>query len=332
MSHVQTVLGRVRPEDLGRVMFHEHLLSLLPGAWLSGGARDDQAEVAVRALAPIKEAGFGTVIDQTPYGVLGRHGESRTAEVLAKISDRTGLHIVLGSAIYLESYSPNWALAASVDEMTERFVDDAQDISRGVPAGIYGEQATGLGEITPHEEKCLRAVARAHRRTGLAISTHTTHGTMGLEQLEILADEGADFDRVVVGHMDIQPDPNYVRRVLERGANVAFDTIGKQYWDFVVGPPGQVPEGEYPKRAYFRPDTTRADLIAALVKEGHASRILLAQDLTGAELHFNAGTHGEHGYTYLGTVFSDMLRDRGVGETDLEQMLAGNPTRLLTVR
>lgn len=331
MSHVQTVLGRVPPEELGRVLFHEHLLSLLPGGWLSGGGRDDRADVAVRALTPIKEWGFGAVIDQTPYGILGRHAEARTAEVLREISERTGLHIVVGSAIYLEPYSPEWALGADVDEMTERFVDDAQDTSRGVAAGIYGEQATGLGEITPHEEKCLRAVARAHRRTGLAISTHTTHGTMGLEQLEILADEGADFDRVVIGHMDIQPDPDYVRRVLASGASVAFDTIGKQFWDFVVGPPSEVPEGEYPKRAYFRSDAGRADLIAALVAEGHAARILLAQDLTGAELHFNAATHGERGYAYLGAVFADMLRDRGVGEADLEQMLAINPTRLLTV-
>src|SRR3546814_3851803 len=95
--------------------------------------------------------------------------------------------------------------------MTERFVEDAEGDGRMVAAGIYGEQATGLEEITPHEEKCLRAVARAHRRTGLAISTHTTHGTMGLEQLDILAEEGADLDRVVIGHMDIQPDPDYVR-------------------------------------------------------------------------------------------------------------------------
>jgi predicted metal-dependent phosphotriesterase family hydrolase len=331
MRHVQTVLGRVRPEELGRVMFHEHLLSLLPGSWLSGGSGDDRAEVAVRALTPIRELGFGTVIDQTPYGILGRDAQSRTADVLTEISDRTGLHIVLGSAIYLEPYSPEWAVSASVDEMTDRFVDDAQDTSRGVAAGIYGEQATGLGEITPHEEKCLRAVARAHRLTGLAISTHTTHGTMGLEQLGILAEEGADFDRVVIGHMDIQPDPDYVRQVLAAGASVAFDTIGKQFWDFVVGPPSATPEGEYAKRAYFRPDARRADLIAELVGEGHAARILLAQDLTGAELHFNADTQGEHGYAYLGTVFSDMLRARGVGEADLDQMLAINPTRLLTV-
>src|SRR3546814_17173324 len=94
----------------------------------------------------------------------------------------------------------------------------------------------------------LRAVARAHRRTGLAISTHTTHGTMGLEQLDILAEEGADLDRVVIGHMDIQPDPDYVRQVLASGASVAFDPIGKQLWDFMLGPPSDVPEDEHADR------------------------------------------------------------------------------------
>src|SRR3546814_1558003 len=97
---------------------------------------------------------------------------------------------------------------------------------------------------------------------------------MGLEQLDILAEEGADLDRVVIGHMDIQPDPDYVRQVLASGASVAFDTIGKQLWDFVLGPPSDVPEGEHAQRAYFRPAARRAELIAELDAEVHASSIL----------------------------------------------------------
>src|SRR3546814_1456890 len=132
--------------------------------------------------------------------------------------------------------------------------------------------------------------------------------------------------------MAIQPDPDYGREVVASGASVAVDTIGKQLWDFVLGPPSDVPEGEHAKRAYFRPDARRAELIAELVAEGHASRILLAQDLTGAELHFNAGTHAQRGYTYLGTALADMLRARGVGEADHDVRLATNPTRLLTIK
>jgi predicted metal-dependent phosphotriesterase family hydrolase len=38
---VETVLGPVAPDELGRVLHHEHLLSLTPGPWLSGGRPAD---------------------------------------------------------------------------------------------------------------------------------------------------------------------------------------------------------------------------------------------------------------------------------------------------
>jgi len=122
--------------------------------------------------------------------------------------------------------------------------------------------------ITPHEEKCLRAAARAHVDTGLALSTHTTHGTMALEQLQNLGEEGADLQRVLIGHMGTHPDFDYVRRVVDSGVHIAFDTVGKQYWDFRVGPlRTRMPEGELTKDAYFRADATRAERIAPLVAE-----------------------------------------------------------------
>jgi predicted metal-dependent phosphotriesterase family hydrolase len=334
MRTVQTVLGPVSPHTLGRVLTHEHLLSLLPGPWLTGGTDDATADIAVRALGPIRAYGFGTVVDQTPYGVLGRSVESRRADVLQEIAERTGLNVITGSAIYLEPYGPDWARRATLDQMTERFIADAEARSDGltVAAGIYGEQATSLGKITHHEEKCLRAVARAHRESGLAISTHTTHGTMGIEQIAILSEEGADLDRVVIGHMDIQPDPSYVGNVLASGVSVAFDTIGKQSWDFVLEPTtSSRPDGEFAKRSYFRSDHGRAQLIAELVKEGYSSKILLAHDLTGAELHLNPSTHGTYGYAYLGEIFLPMLRSEGVSEAAIDQMLVGNPARLLSV-
>ncbi|GII25625.1 phosphotriesterase family protein [Planosporangium mesophilum] len=329
MGYVQTVRGPVAPESLGRVMPHEHLGSLVPGPWLSGGAGDHRADLAVDAVAGLPGLGFGTVVDLSPYEVVGHD-----VTLLRDVAERTGLNVVAGSSIYLEPYSPRWALEAGVDEMRERFVADATVGigDTGIKAGIYGEQATGLNEITPHEEKCLRAAARAHRVTGLSINTHTTHGTMALEQVEILREEKVDLDRVVIGHMDIHPDPAYLRAVLKTGVSIAFDTIGKQFWDFVLAPPPEdPPEGEFGKRAYYRPDRSRLSNLAALVREGYADRILLAQDMTGAEAYLNPRTHGRLGYSYLGQEIVPALGRLGVSDDDLEQMLVRNPARLLTI-
>lgn len=334
MSHVQTVLGPVSPESLGRVLPHEHLTSLVPGPWLTGGRADDQVQVAVGALAGIRELGFGTVVDLSPYGVVGRDANGDSLSLLQDIARETGLHIVAGSSVYLEPYSPQWALDADLRQMRERFIADATVgvAKTGITIGALGEQATGLGEITPHEEKFLRASAQASLETGLALFTHTTHGTMALEQVEIVRQEGVDLSRVVIGHMDIHPDPGYLRALLATGVNIAFDTIGKQFWDFVLEPlPLDPPEGEFAKRGYYRPDVARAQVLADLVREGHAEQILLALDMTGAEVYLNPRTHGRTGYSYLGAVFVPMLAERGVGAEALDQMLARNPARLLTL-
>lgn len=334
MPHVQTVLGPVAPQSLGRIMPHEHLFSLVPGPWLTGGDRDMQIELAVDALQGLIPAGFRTVVDLSPYGVVGRDADGSNVDALREVSRRTGLHIVAGTAVYLESFSPRWALDASLDELTARFIADANVGigGHGIRAGIFGEQATSLGEITPHEEKCLRAAARASNETGLAISTHTTHGTMALEQIGLLRSEGVDLGRVVIGHMDTHADPSYVRRVLDEGVNIAVDTVGKQVWEFFLGPASSDrEEGEFEKRAYFRSDERRADLVAELVAEGHGDRVSLALDLTGAEVWMNPGTHGQTGYSYLARIFLPMLRDRGVSADQCERLVTTNPARILTI-
>lgn len=329
MPHVETVTGPVDPGQLGRVLPHEHLQMLVPGPWLSGGEGDHRVDIAVAALERMRSFGFDTVVDLTPYEV-----GVRDLDALREISVRSGVHVVAGSAIYLEPYSPAWALEAGLAELHRRFVHDATvgTGEAGIKVGIFGEQATSLNEITPHEEKCLRAAARAHADTGLALNTHTTHGTMALEQLAILRAEGANLSRVVIGHMDIQPDPSYVRRVLDSGVSVGFDTLGKQFWDFVLAPlPDEMPEGEFPKRAYFRPDSARIKEIAELVADGFAAQILMSMDMTGHEVYLNPRTHGQSGYSFLGDVVIPELKALGVSDADLEQMLVTNPSNLLTV-
>jgi len=333
-GHITTVLGPVPVNELGRVMPHEHLLSLTPGPWLTGGVRDDAVDRAVDALASLAGLGFRTIVDLSPYGVVGRDDNGDNAALLVEISRKSGLHIVSGSAFYLESYAPAWVQDADTSALTARLIrDTVTGIGEsGVCAGIFGEQATSLEVITEFEEKCLRATARAAVETGLSIMTHTTHGTMALEQIEILRSEGVNLDRVVIGHLDTQLSQDLVRRILDTGARIAIDTIGKENWDFFLGPvPDPRPDGEFEKRAFHRSDAGRADLVAWLVSLGYADCILLAQDLTGAEVWMNPKTHGVYGYSYLGAVFVPMLRDRGISEEQCEQLLAFNPARVLEV-
>ena len=226
MPTAQTVLGPVEVADLGRVLHHEHLLSLTPGAWCCSCAGSPlgevgaaQVDLAVSSLSRLTEFEVRTVVDLSPYGVVGRDNRGTNVDLLAEISERSGIHVISGTATYLEAFSPAWAVQADIDELTSRFIADLSEGIDGshIRAGVLGEQATSLGVITPFEERCLRASARAHRVTGVSVITHTTHGTMALEQLDVLEQEGADLSRVVVGHMDTHPD-------------LADDKIMRQAW------------------------------------------------------------------------------------------------------
>jgi predicted metal-dependent phosphotriesterase family hydrolase len=63
------------------------------------------------------------------------------------------------------------------------------------------------------ERTALTAAARLHRRTGLAIVTHTSDGCArcALDQVDLFESAGASLDRVVIGHLnDIKDQPTVV--------------------------------------------------------------------------------------------------------------------------
>ncbi|MGI8692994.1 MAG: phosphotriesterase family protein [Geodermatophilaceae bacterium] len=318
---VRTVAGPVDPDTLGATLMHEHVLALVPGRFFTGGRYDDAVEAAERALRGLSEHGVGAVVDLTGRTQVGSGPD---IAALREISARTGIAIVAGAGLYKEPF-PGWVEAAAVDEVADRFVAMAAD------AGIFGEVGTSLDVVTAAEEKCLRAAVRAHRRTGLGISTHCTLGAMAREQVAIMASEGADLRRVVIGHLDLAPDLPYLQEVLATGVTIAFDTFGKEWFDYQVpGSEGQG-GGEFVKWAYHRPDSDRFAALITLLERGYAAQLVLSSDISGREAYLNPDTHGRHGYSFVHAVVLPALRSAGVGAHSIQQMLVHNPARILTI-
>jgi predicted metal-dependent phosphotriesterase family hydrolase len=336
MAIVQTVLGPVPDTDLGRVLTHEHLLALEPGPFDEKSTITDEDRInrAVQSIRGLRERGYGTIVDVTPYGLAGRDQNGDNTHLLAEISKHSGIHIVSGSGVYLDTWAVPWADGASVDTLTERFIRDVTEGigTTGIRAGVLGEQATGLGRTSDRERTCFRASARAAAATGVTLMTHTTHGTLALDQIAMLREEGVDLRRVVIGHMDTQLSVDYALEVLQAGVCIAIDTIGKQEWDFFLGPPsGNRSEGQFAKTSFWRSDEARADLVTELVDKGFTDRIVLSMDITGAETWMNPTTHGRLGYNYLDEVFRPMLLHRGVTADQYDQVTIDTPARLLAL-
>ena len=308
---VQTVLGPIDPADLGWVLPHEHTTIALwhiPNRWDYWELRRD-APVMTEELAAFRAAGGGTVVDLTLDGV------GRDPTWLATLARATGLHLVMGSGWYRGAHYPAEALIdrRSVDALADVIVRDATvGVSEtGIRAGIIGEIGTDKPWLSAQEERVHRAAARAAHRTGLAITTHAVQSTVGLDQLDVFAAEGADLGRVVIGHADSNPALDYHLAIVERGATVEFDFLGMAFTPLERHGEGRL-----------------VDNLWALVDRGHVERILLSQDVCHDS---QLKRYGGNGYTYLADVFLPRLRDAGLTDDQIRTITVDNPRRLLTV-
>ena len=182
---------------MGFTLIHEHLfLDLMRESWDTDRFLNDP-DLTYRELVRYKAAGGVTVVDQTNAGLSGNDQDLlpvRHPLAVRQMAERTGLNIVLGCGWYREPYYEPPLRRAKTDQIAEEMVRDLSEGIEGtdVRAGIIGEIGARFNWLSPEEERVLRAAARAHKKTGVTISTHTAWGPVGLDQLDILTDEGVD--------------------------------------------------------------------------------------------------------------------------------------------
>jgi len=298
---VNTVLGPISPDDLGVTLTHEHIFIDLrfDGTGVDGVL--DDVDLAIDELRRFKDAGGGAVVDVTNK-YLGRNGAG-----LMRVARETGLHIVASTGYYRTIYYPPHVNELTINKLADVMVDE---LARGIDgtdatAGIIGELATQRDFITPPEERVFRAAARAHKKTGAPLSTHTWLETLAQDQLDLFEDEGVDLSHVIIGHMGDLSHLDNVHAVLARGANVQFDHVGMEH---------------------FQRDRQRVKNVCQLVQEGFAGRLLLSHDVCYKHLlHWYDGP----GYDHMLTSFVPALRAAGVSEDAITTMLIDNPRRLL---
>lgn len=310
---VQSVTGEVPADRMGVTLCHEHLVCDISGH--SGRADNilDDPELMAEELKAFRDAGGGSVVDVTPEGV------GRDPVALRRISLLSGVSILSGIALYVESTYPPWVRGASESAIADFLEEHLVGGVSGVRAALIGELASHNENhidwtryrLTPGEERVFRAAAAAQRRTGAPICTHASLGRAGHAQLDVLEHAGARLSRVAIGHCDAQcherleDDLPYYRGILTRGAFCGFDTIG---WTELAT------------------DDQRADRVAALVGLGFARRILLGTD-TCRRSQLRA--KGGRGFGFLFSSFLPRLRERKVTEAQMHEMLVLAPQDFL---
>jgi phosphotriesterase-related protein len=159
----------------------------------------------------------------------------------------------------------------------------------------------------------LRSVARAQVRTGVpATIHHHAAGKFGPEILEILKAEGADPNKVVLGHSgDAINDPDYLAKMADAGLTLGMDRFGIDH---------------------FAPFKRRADLVVEMCRRGYADRMVLAHDTCCYIDWFGPGTLDDlknwH-YLHVSQDVLPYLSEHGVTGDQIDAMLIRNPARIL---
>ena len=308
---IMTVTGPLPPDQLGLTSIHEHIFSDLSRDRPGAATLLNNAGLAHRELMGFKDAGGATVVDQTTAGLRGHDHDIvpvKHALAIRQMAERTGLNIVLGAGWYRELHYEKHLYRMRTNEIADDLVRDIEQGIDGtdVRAGILGEIGTQFTWVSPVEERMYRAVARAHEQTGVTIATHALFWPVGLDQLDLLAEEGVDPGRVIVGHCQSYPDHAYHAEIARRGAFVAFDRMGST-------------------NAYTH--ETDLGLIKQMVDAGLTRHVLLGHDVCYRDDYV---VNGGRGYAYIPGAMEDDLREIGVAGEQFRQMTVENPRRALS--
>lgn len=320
MPQVQTVKGPVDTAELGQTLMHEHVFVLTPDVQQNypeeWGSEDERVFDAVRKLTELAATGVRTIVDPTVIG-LGRY-----IPRIQRIAEQVDLNIVVATGCYTYDDVPfffhhrgpalNAALGTEVpDPMVDLFVRDITDgiAGTGVRAAFLKCAIDAQG-MTAGVERVMRAVAKAHRRTGAPITVHTHPGNRtGLEVQRVLTDEGVDPRRVVLGHSGDTTDADHLSELADAGFLLGMDRFGINL------------------ATTFE---ARADIVVELCRRGYADRMVLSQDASCYIDWLEPGVAQlmtQWRYTHIHEEVLPYLRDNGVTDEQIETMLVANPRR-----
>ena len=303
MGKIQTVLGEISGDELGVTYCHDHLYFMPPEPYASQDTdlRLDSVEAAIQELKSFKGAGGNAFVEMTT-SEMGRDPKS-----LKRISEGAGVHVIAATGYNKGKFCEAFIREKSVDDLVKQEIQDLKVGMAGtdIRAGLI-KASSGLNKISAAEHKLFEAAAVAHQETGAPVSTHTEKGSMALEQIALLTDDGVDPAHIIIGHTDLNMDWENFLAVAETGVMIGFDQIAKEK---------------------YAPDAVRIDFIKRLIASGHGKQIMLSMDLARRSNWPSFSFGYGPGLTYVLWRFVPWMLQSGVSKEAVDDMLVNNPAR-----
>jgi phosphotriesterase-related protein len=240
---------------------------------------------------------------------------------MKRVADETGVQIVACTGIYSYDYLPHYFENRDIDVMADHFVEDIEIGCQGTEIrAAFLKCAADAAGVTEHVEKIHRACARASLQTGAPIMAHSmpAAGT-GPRQVEIFREEGVEMAKVQIAHCGDTEDVGYIEGLIEQGVYVGLDRYGLEM---------------------YLPIEARNATAAALLRAGHAERLMISQDfcatidwfpLEAAEVFENSGAIRNWSMTLVFDEVVPALREQGaMDDGAFQTVFVENPKRWLT--
>jgi phosphotriesterase-related protein len=324
LTQVESVRGLIDSSTIGATLMHEHVFIFTPEypenyPEIIGWDEDVKVKDAIRRLTELKSRGIDTLVDLTVMG-MGRY-----LPRLKEINEAVDINIIAATGVYTYDELPHWlalwgpnGVQPTREPMVEMFIKDITEgiANSGVKAGIL-KCCTDKPGVTPSIERVLRAVAKAHRATGVPISTHTdAHLRRGLEQQDVFESEGVDLSRVVIGHSGDTNDIEYLETVMARGSYLGMDRFGMEGGTFLTF-------------------DERVKIVVDLLDRGHEDRIVLSHDaacwMDWFPEEIRPGTPLEMPNWHFNHISDNVLpafKESGVTDEQIKKMLVDNPRKI----
>ncbi len=225
MAIVQSVTGAIDTGQMGFTLIHEHLRVRSEGMAAQWPHLYDEEREFTRAVEQVRAAqqrGVQTIVDPTVMGL------GRDIHFMLRVAEATGMQVLAATGLYTYNDIPFYFDHRPTEAMADLFVHDIEQGIQGTTIrAAFLKCATDVPGVTLGVERVLRAVAQAHRRTGAPIMTHShpASGT-GLMQQAILAAEGVDLTRVLIGHSGDTDNLDYLTQLMDLGSFIGMDRYG----------------------------------------------------------------------------------------------------------
>ncbi len=366
MSYITTVLGNIRPEELGFTSMHEHtvcdmtmfrrryeafLPSELPVSYddpirlsnlhilkhaviLSRDVLDmNDEDLFTAEAADFAKSGGRAIVDMSVTGL-------RTdIEAVRRISEKSGLHIIASTGFYAEDSWPERFCGYNAVDF-ENFMKeeikygiDGKDIKAGhVKAAITDSGAFSVTPFSDRQKAMLKGAVRVSNDTGFALSVHPPldFRERVVEVADFMLNEGVNPAKTVIAHQELFFVSQKLMTLVTDPSSWRLDvSLAKHLLDKGFNISIDSFGHCYdtePIGEIITSDWQRLAGLIELVKAGYSRQIVLGTDVY---LKLMTRRCGGEGYCRLTGYVVPVLREAGIQETDISNLTTLNPARIL---